>query len=254
MIVVRLLASRRRPWPQPPILVRGASHGATPEVLDGRTQRRRTDVGFGLAGHAVWLRHAAPVMPEARGLSQQRPALAQAHGEGPPASRRLDAECGSAAASWAQPWRGLVTAEGMAAGDHPRCVVTAFTAPPPHQGDDDRYGARGQCENASTAIKGTLRRDRTAATPWLANTMRLLLWCAASVLPHALRTHTLAHTALATAHPATVSLPRVTVAAQIKQYQDRMLLHLPPSCPVNALLPRVTTRLAALPVPALHTS
>ena len=84
MILVRLLASLRRHWPQTHILVRGDSHFATPEVLDVLTHRRRIDFVFGLAGNAVLLRHAAPVMQEARSLYQQRTALAQAHGERPP--------------------------------------------------------------------------------------------------------------------------------------------------------------------------
>src|SRR5262249_31533712 len=141
MIFVRLLAYLRRHWPQTPILVRGASHFATPEVLAGLTHRRRIDFVFGLAGHAVVLRHAAPVMQEARSLSQQRTALAHAHGEPPPARRRLDEACCSAAASWSQPWRVIVQAEGMAAGDNPRFVVTSFTAPTPQQVYDDLYCA-----------------------------------------------------------------------------------------------------------------
>ncbi len=78
--------------------------------------------------------------------------------------------------------------------------------------------------------------------------------CAASVLHHALHTHTLAHTARATAQPGTVILTLFQVATQIKPYKDRMLLHLPTSCPVKALLRRVTTLLTAIPVPALNTS
>jgi hypothetical protein len=37
----------------------------------------------------------------------------------------------SAAASWAQPWRVIVKAEVMAAGNTPRCVVTSLEAPTP---------------------------------------------------------------------------------------------------------------------------
>jgi hypothetical protein len=77
---------------------------------------------------------------------------------------------------------------------------------------------------------------------------------AAYVLPHALRTHTLAHTALATAQPGTVIRTLFKVATQVKQYKDRIRLHLPTSCPVKALLHRVTTLLCAVPVPALNTS
>ena len=84
--------------------------------------------------------------------------------------------------------------------------------------------------------------------------MRLLLSCAASVLHHALRPHTLAHPPLATAQPSTLMLTLFKVATQVKQYKDRRLLHLPTSCPVKALLPRVTTLLCAVPVPAMNTS
>ena len=61
MLVVRLLAFLRRHWPRTPLLVRGESHCATPEVIEVRAPRHLSDVVVGLAGHPVWLRHAAPV-------------------------------------------------------------------------------------------------------------------------------------------------------------------------------------------------
>ena len=125
MILVRLLAYLRRHWPATHILVRGDSHFATPEVLEVLTPRRHVDFVLGLAGNAVLLRQAAPVMHEARHLFQQRTALARAHGEQPPPRSRLYEDFSSAAASWAQPWRVIVKAEVMAAGDQPRFVVTS---------------------------------------------------------------------------------------------------------------------------------
>jgi hypothetical protein len=116
------------------------------------------------------------------------------------------------------------------------------------------YCARGHGENAIKAVKCDLHSDRTSATTFLANSMRLLLSCAASVLHHALRTQTLQHTALAQAHPSTVILSLFKVATQVKQYKDRILLHLPSSCPVKALLHRVTALLSAVPVPVMNTS
>ena len=103
-------------------------------------------------------------------------------------------------------------------------------------------------------MKHDLHSDRTSATAFLANAMRLLLACAAYVLHHALRTHTLQHTALAKAQPSTVILTLFKIATQVKQYKDRILLHLPSSCPVQALLPRVTALLYAIPVPVGNTS
>jgi len=193
-------------------------------------------------------------MQEARDLFRQRTTLAQAYGEQPPSSSRVYDEFFYAAASWAQPWRVIVKAEVMAAGDNPRFVVTSFAAPPPQQVYEDLYCARGNGENDIKAVQGDRQSDRTSATTCLANATRLLLACAAYVLHPALRTPTLTHTALATAQPSTVILTLGKVATQVKQYKDRILLRVPTSCPVKALLSRVTTLLTALPVPALNTS
>jgi len=99
-----------------------------------------------------------------------------------------------------------------------------------------------------------LRSDRTSATTFLANALRLLLACAAYVLPHALRTTTLHHTALAQAQPATIIVTLFKIATQVKQYKDRRRLHLPSACPVQALLHRVTALLYVVPLPAGNTS
>jgi hypothetical protein len=131
MILVRLLSSLRHHWPHTHILVRGDSHFAPPEVIDVITSYRWMDVVFGLAGHAVLLRHAEPVMQEARRLYQQRRPHAHAYGEPLPTSRRLYEEFAYAAQSWARPWRIVLKAEVMRAGDHPRCVVTSLDAPTP---------------------------------------------------------------------------------------------------------------------------
>ena len=254
MILVRLLAHLRHHWPLTHILVRGDSHFATPEVMEVIAHRRQMDFVFGLAGNPVLLRQAAPVMQAARTLFQQRTALARAYREQPPASTRLYEEFSYAAASWEQSWRVIVKAEVMAAGDNPRFVVTSLEAPTPQHVYEDLYCARGNCENDIKAVKNDLHSDRTSATTFLANATRLLLACGAYVLHHALRTHTLAHTALAAAQPSTVILTLFKVATQVKQYKDRILLHLPTSCPVKALLQRVTTLLTAIPVPAMNTS
>jgi hypothetical protein len=254
MIVVRLLAFLRRHWPQTHILVRGDSHFATPEVIEVLAHRHLIDFVFGLAGNRVLLRHAEPVMQEARRLHQQRVTLAQAHHASPPTRSRLYAEFAYGAASWSQPWRVILKAEVMAAGDNPRFVVTSLAAPTPQCVYEDIYCARGNCENDIKAVKCDLHSDRTSATTFLANAMRLLLACAAYVLHHALRTQTLQQTALAQAQPSTVMLTLFKVATQVKQYKDRIILHLPSSCPVKALLHRVTALLYLVPLPVVNTS
>jgi hypothetical protein len=254
MILVRLLSSLRRHWPHTHILVRGDSHFATPEVLDVIASYRWTDFVFGLAGNAVLLRQAAATLQEAQRLHHQRVALAQAYRQAPPTSSRLYDEFVYAAQSWTQPWRVVLKAEVMSADDNPRFVVTSLEAPTPQMLYEDLYCARGNCENDIKAVKNDLHSDRTSATSFLANALRLLLACAAYVLHQALRTHTLQHTALAQAQPSTVILTLFKIATQIKQYKGRILLHLPSSCPVKALLQRVTTLLCAVPEPVCNTS
>jgi hypothetical protein len=148
----------------------------------------------------------------------------------------------------------VLKAEVMSAGDNPRFVVTSLDAPTPQMLYEDLYCARGNCENDIKAVKVDLHSDRTSATTFLANAMRLILACAAYALHHALRTHTLQHTALAQAQPSTIILTLFKIATQLKQYKDRILLHLPSSCPVKALLHRVTTLLCVVPVPVDNTS
>ena len=194
MILVRLLAYLRHHWPRTHILVRGDSHFATPEVIDVIAHRRLTDFVFGLAGNAVLLRQR----PRHAGRTLAPPATDRPRAgpwRAPPASSRVYEEFSYAAASWSQPWRVIVKAEVMAAGDNPRFVVTSLEAPTPQRVYEELYCARGNCENDIKAVKCDLHSDRTSATTFLANAMRLLLACAAYVLHHALRTHTLAHTA-----------------------------------------------------------
>src|SRR5215475_14468081 len=253
MILVRLLSYLRRHWPHTHILVRGDSHLATPEVIDVITSYRWTDFVFGLAGNAVLLRQAASTIEAARHRHLQRVALARAHGQAPPPSSRLYDEFTYAAGSWVQPWRVVLKAEVMRAGGNPRFVVTSLDAPSPALLYEELYCARGNCENDIKAVKVDLHSDRTSATTFLANAFRLLLACAAYVLHHALRTHTLHHTALAQAQPSTIMLTLFKIAVQVKQYKDRILLHLPSSCPVKALLQRVTTLLYAVPAPVCNT-
>lgn len=254
LILARLLALLRQQWPQTYLLVRGDSHFATPEVIDTITRVPLTEFVFGLAANAILLRQAAPVMEDARQLHRQRTAAAQAHGEPPPPSSRLYEEFTYAAASWSQRWRVVLKAEVMPAGDNPRFVVTSLVAPAPQRLYEELYCARGECENRIKAVKCELHSDRTSATTFLANAMRLLLACGAYVLHHTLRTQTLQHTALAHAQPSTVILTLFKVATLVKQYKNRIRLHLPSSCPVKRLLHRVTALLYAVPISGWNTS
>jgi len=148
----------------------------------------------------------------------------------------------------------VLKAEVRSAGDNPPFVGTSWDAPTPQRLYEDLSCARGNGDHALKAVKGDLRRDRTAATPFLAKATRLGLAWAAYALPHAWRTQTLQPTGLAQAQPATIILTLFKIAAQVKQYKDRLLLHLPNACPVQALLQRITTWLYVVPPPVGNTS
>lgn len=154
-----------------------------------------------------------------------------------------------AAKSWPQAFRVVVKAEvlpgngGLSAKDNERFVVTSLRGPSARTLYQQDYCARGQAENLIKQLKCDLKSDRTSASSFLANFARLLLTAAAYVLHQQLRQLGLQGTSLATAQPKTVILSLFKIAARVKQYKDRVLLHLPSSCPAKALLAHVCQQL-----------
>ena len=98
-------------------------------------------------------------------------------------------------------------------------------------------------ENYIKQVKCDLKSDRTSASTYLSNFARLLLTAAAYVLHQQLRKLGLQGTSLANAQPKTVILSLFKIAARVRQYKDRVLLHLPSACPVKPLLEQVCQRL-----------
>ncbi len=116
-------------------------------------------------------------------------------------------------------------------------------SPSPQALYQQEYCARGQAENLIKQVKVDLKSDRTSASRFLANFARLLFTAGAYVLHQQLRHLGLQGTPLATAQPRTVMLSLFKIATRVKQYKDRVLLHLPSACPVKDLLALVCQRL-----------
>jgi len=248
MIMARVLKLIRRHFPDTHILVRGDGHFANPELMRLCDDMPNTDFLFGLAGNSVLYRLAEPAMQRARALVATRQALDEA------ASVKLYDEFDYAAGSWHKLFRVVLKAEVMALGDNPRFVVTSMRLPEAQTVYADLYCARGQAENFIKQVKCDLAADRTSCTTFLANCMRLILHCAAYVLHQQLRVHALSHTELATAQPYTIILKLFKVATQIKQYKDRIVLHLPSNYPFKQLLWTLTERLFLGKPPATNSS
>ena len=237
MILARVCKLIRHHFPDTHILVRGDGHFANPELMQLIDTLPNSDFIFGLTGNANLLRSAEPAMQQARALYAQRQSL------GEDTSVRLYEEFHYGAGSWHKPFRVVVKAEVMALGDNPRFVMTSLDLPDPHTVYTELYCARGQAENFIKQVKCDLAADRTSCTTFLANCMRLILHCAAYVLHQQLRSQALQHTELAAAQPNTVILKLFKVATQVKQYKDRVILHLPSSYPFKQLLGQLTERL-----------
>jgi hypothetical protein len=213
-------------------------------VADGNA-----DFIFGLGGNAVLSRRAEGLMRNARGHLALHRSLA-AQGLGPAvAAVRLFGEFEYAAKSWPQAHRVVLKAEvlpgsfGAPDKDNERFVVTSMRGPSPRTLYQQEYCARGQAEGWIKQVKCDLKADRTSAQSFIANFGRLLFAAAAYVLHQQLRQLGLQGTALATAQPKTVILSLFKIAVRVKQYKDRVLLHLPTACPIKALLATVCKRL-----------
>ncbi len=209
------------------------------------------DFIFGLGGNAVLSRKAEGLMKNARGhLAMRRSLAAQGLGSAV-AAVRLFGEFEYAAKSWPQAFRVVLKAEVLPGGgevpgkDNERFVVTSMRGPSPRTLYQQDYCARGQAENWIKQVKCDLKADRTSAQSFLANFGRLLLTAGAYVLHQQLRQLGLQGTALASAQPKTVILSLFKIAVRVKQHKDRVLLHLPSSCPVKVLLATVCQHLYA---------
>ena len=249
MIMKRVLGLLRQHWPDTHIVLRGDGHFANPELMQLIIEDGNADFIFGLGGNAVLARQAEGLMRNARGHLALRRLLA-AQGLGPAvAAVRLFGEFEYAAKSWSQAHRVVLKAEVLAGSDsksdkdNERFVVTTLRSPSPRTLYQQEYCARGQAELWIKQVKCDLKSDRTSASSFVANFGRLLLTAAAYVLHQQLRQLGLQGTALATAQPKTVILSLFKIAVRVKQYKDRVLLHLPTACPVKVLLATVCKRL-----------
>jgi hypothetical protein len=239
-IIKRVLHRIRQAWPDTHILLRGDGHFANPELMALTEQDPNLDFLFGLAGNSRLNRLAEPYLEANRRKHATRCEQARRLGEAPPQATRTYEELAYAAKSWPFQPRVVVKAEVMSLGANPRYVVTSLTEPAPEVLYQELYTARGQDENFIKMVKNDLAADRTSASGFWANQMRLLFSCAAYVLHHALRTQVLAHTELSRAQPTSVILKLFKLAVRVVPYKDRIKLHLPTGCPVQGLLHQAT--------------
>ena len=244
MIMRRVLKLIRRHFPDTHILVRGDGHFSGPELMGLIDSMPNTDFIFGFSCNVKLHAMAEPTKLRACNLW----VAAQTQDVVPSAVRLFD-EFTYKARSWPRAWRVLLKAEVMALGENTRFIVTSLPGLDAGTLYEDVYCARGQAENYIKYLKDDLASDRTSCTSFLANCMRLLLHAAAYILHQQLRTQALQHTALSQAQPSTVISKLFKIAVQVRQYKNKIVLHLPSACAVKQLL-QTLTELLYLPTPA----
>jgi hypothetical protein len=219
-----------------PIILRGDSHFAHPELMQLALDDPAIDFIFGLAGNCALSPRAEPFLVPHRCRFEN----ARRSGSALTTASHTYHEIAYQAATWPQAFRVILKAEVTTGGDNPRFIVTSLDLPTPTCLYRDLYSARGQDENFIKMLKNDLASDRTSDHRFRANHLRLFFSCAADVLHQALRTEILVHTELAKAPPITVMLKLFKLAVRVVACKDRIKLHLPTSFPFKDLLRRVT--------------
>jgi hypothetical protein len=148
LILKRVVKRRRAHGPQTPLVIRGDSHFANPQLMTWAVEDPHLDFLFGLATNAVLKRLAEPTLQAARERHETRTENAARAESTPPPKTGLYTELDSAAGSWPQSFRVILKTEATAHGDNPPFVVTSLEAP------THRLRPAGSVTLASTAKKG----------------------------------------------------------------------------------------------------
>ena len=147
-----------------------------------------------------------------------------------------------AAKSWDRPRRVIAKAEHSLHGPNPRFVVTSL------EGEaqkiyDEIYCARGEMENRIKEQQLGLFADRTSASAWWANQLRLLLSSAAYVLVETIRRVGLAGSEMARAQVTTIRLRLFKIGTVILRNTRRIRLFFSSAYPDQSLFTTVLSRL-----------
>jgi len=248
MIMKRIIRHIRASWPRTHIILRGDGHFSNPDLMQLCLDDGHMDFIFGLPSNKKLAKMIQPAMDKARALHAYRSSLRKAN-QAPSKSTRIFEEYEYGAKSWPQPFRTILKAEVMDAGDNPRLIVTSIENISPKVAYQELYCARGNDERYIKELKNDLACDRTSNSSFLANCMRLIISCASYTLIHAMRAETLRGTSMARASATTIISKLFKIAVRLVQYKDRIKLHLPTSCPVKSVLIQITELLYQVPPP-----
>jgi hypothetical protein len=233
--VVKHITQRiREQWPKTRLIWRGDSHYGRDEAMEW-AENNDTDYIFGLAGNSVL---AASVAREADYLRIR-------HAFSSEDKMRSYASFTYQAGSWSHPRRVVARLEVSMQPDPDaegcmrqevdvRYVVTSLKGDARHL-YKNVYCQRGQMENLIKLHKAQLASDRTSCHSAIANQVRLVLHTAAFWLMHYVRSAIPDANPLAKAEFSTIRERLIKIGARVIEHVARIRIHLPTSCPEQAL-------------------
>jgi hypothetical protein len=234
-VLKRLVKRRRQVWPHTRLIVRGDSHFAYPEVMQWIEAQPSMGYVTGLTSNAVLQALAQEVVEQAtRAYALSGHKVTRFH------STRYQA------GTWSRPRRVVIKVEVSEQGINTRFVVTDLEQARTKVLYQKIYCARGQAENEIKDHKLYLKSDRTSCHRFEANQLRVLLHSAAYVLLETLRREVLKTTQWASATMETIQLRWLKLGARVQEFEDRITISLPSSCPVAPILRRSLTLLACV--------
>jgi len=230
-VLRRIVARARQQWPKVPIVIRGDSGFASPEMYVA-CQELDVDFILGLGPNSRLNQIAARLQDKAkrRFLRTKRKV------------RLFSSTRYRARRRWPRSYRVLIKAEHQSIGPNVRFVVTTLQGRAQHL-YDDLYVARGEaCENSIKDLKNALKADRLSCHRFWANQFRLLLHSAAYVLMYELR-RAAQGTELADVQMDTLRLRLLKIGVQVVSTARRVWFHLTSSYPWQATWSLIASRL-----------
>lgn len=232
----RLLRAIRSHWPRTEIVLRGDSHYCGPEVLDW-CRANRIDYILGVAPTTTLRRHILDLEASTKKAFDANP--------GKDKARRFKSFY-DGAESWSRVERIIARVEVGADGPDTRFVVTNLEGLNARTLYEDVYCRRGQAENHIKSWKTHLAADRTSCTKATANQVRLFLHAGAYWVMWGLRMSMPKRSTWRVAQFDTLRLRLIKIAARIVELKTMIKIHLPTSCPVQAIMPMALARIHRL--------
>src|SRR5512132_2352542 len=234
-VLKRVVKRLRHAWPDTWFILRGDSHFAYPEVMAWIEAQAHLSYVTGLTSNAVLQKLAHEVIEQTkRAYARWGQKATRFH------STRYQA------GTWSRSRRVVIKVEVSEQGVNTRFVVTDMEQARTQVLYQQIYCARGQAENEIKDHKLYLKSDRTACHRFEANQFRLFLHSAAYVLLDTLRREVLKTTPWASATMETIQLRLLKLGARVQEFEDRITISLPSSCPVAPVLRRSLALLTAV--------